>query len=134
MCRILIEDRDIYNWESVVTESIDEFKTRINYLHSHWSKTAGEDVLSNEFSRFETRLWNTVKNVEKGLLGPDDHVRFTYDGMQINVSLLGDLGKHTGKPFQIGYLFGPITKQQHEDPWRMMENSMNMICQYGQPF
>jgi hypothetical protein len=94
--RYLIEDNDVSQCEFVTLDTVEGMKQRLYWLHKEWSKTAGENVLTEEFARFERGLWKTIENIEKGYLGKGDDVSFAYDGMAIHISITEDAGKPNG--------------------------------------
>jgi hypothetical protein len=127
--RVLIETLDSVGQTDIKLCATEfEFKIDILSLQLTW-----ENAFCNKNSEVALRGWFAKMHDQyvKGYVGRGDDCQLNIEGCIFSIAFLDDSGKHTGEYWGLNYMYGPITKQQHEDPWRTMENAMNMIVQYS---
>jgi len=111
--RILIEDKDLVVSQHKTFDSTIDAALYLSQINEDWKITAGiNEEAQKEWARNSVRMVNVARQLHKGLLGPGDEVTFKFDGMKCAVSILEDHGRHTGKPWQNAYAFGPLTESE----------------------
>lgn len=92
--RYLIEDRDMYNWETKVTRANGSAMARLAKIAKHWEKTAMESQ-KREVEKVIEHINKVRSNIAMKMYGPGDSVTFEFDGMVMHLSVLEDLSKHS---------------------------------------